>query len=355
MTRDSGGSAPGSGDTPPRIRPAGGRLIPAVTAAALFVLVIVLAVILLRMLLARQPDSPQVSTPETPAFEVVLVIDGPGTGEMPDFERPLSAAFDSSGRIYVSDTGNARICVFRGDGEFLREIVVPSSEDLPAPPRLVQPAGVTVSDDGEVYVADVGAGVVFVLDPSGELLRTIIPAAGERLQGAWSPTDVAVIGDRVFVTDATGVAVFDAEEGVPVTRLEQEGDRVTYSRPNGIGRGAEDSVVVSDTNAQRVLSMGTDGTLRWAVEPSSGSQPFGLPRGLATAQDGSVLVADAFKFGIALVRSEGEFLQTMGERGTVPGAFEYPNDVDARGDLALVTDKDNDRVQVLRLNILAEE
>ncbi len=51
----------------------------------------------------------------------VLAIPGPGKGDAPEFARPLAAAWAPNGDIYVSDTGNGRICVFTGAGRFVRE------------------------------------------------------------------------------------------------------------------------------------------------------------------------------------------------------------------------------------------
>ena len=49
-------------------------------------------------------------------IEPVFSIVGPGKGAAPYFKRPMGAAFGLDGRIYVSDTGNNRVCVFNRDG-----------------------------------------------------------------------------------------------------------------------------------------------------------------------------------------------------------------------------------------------
>ena len=52
---------------------------------------------------------------------------GSGPGQ---FNTPHSIAVDNQGNVYVADRGNARIQVFDGDGNFLRQIKI----DVPAPP-----------------------------------------------------------------------------------------------------------------------------------------------------------------------------------------------------------------------------
>ena len=69
---------------------------------------------------------------------------------------------------------------------------------------------------------------------------------------------------------------------------------------------------------------------------------------MSVAQNGSILVADAFLFGLTSFTSRGVLVEGYGERGSAPGQFEFPNDVDVRGDLVLVADKENNRVQIIR-------
>ncbi|MDZ4064727.1 MAG: hypothetical protein U1E22_08690 [Coriobacteriia bacterium] len=283
-------------------------------------------------------------------LEPVLIIEGPGTGPKPRFARPLAAAWGLDNRIYVSDTGNSRICVFDSRGSFLSEMTG-ANESAKAGKKqrvLSQPAGLVVGDAGEVYVADIRSGAVFVLDSSGVTTQTIAPGTGSA-KAPWLPTDVALVSGLLYATDSDGVAVFQTD-GVPLGRLGSKGTPVELSRPNGIAEGPNESLVVSDTNAQRIASYTATGTLLWELGPApDGPDPFGLPRGIATSESGTVFVADAFMFGIASISPDGQLQDVYRSRGKSPGQFEYPNDIDVADDLLLVTDKDNNRIQVLRV------
>lgn len=279
-------------------------------------------------------------------LESALIIEGPGTGVMPKFNRPLAAAWGPDGRIYVSDTGNSRVCVFDTNGRFLSETTGASSETTAE--ALSQPAGLFVTNEREVFVADIRAGAVFVLDSSGVTTRTLAPGFAGADSG-WHPTDVAMVDGLVYATDVDGVAIF-RPDGASLGRLSQAGMPVTLSRPNGITPGPDGSLVISDTNAQRVASYSVDGDLLWQLGPASGKdEPFSLPRGLSYDGDGTILVADAFRFGITAISTAGELLDTYSSRGQAKAQFEYPNDIDVRAGMWLVTDKDNNRIQVLRL------
>ncbi len=281
----------------------------------------------------------------------VMIIVGPGSGDKPKFARPLAAAWGPAGDIYISDTGNARITVFNGRGRFLREFgrVTTDTPKAQRAGELNQPAGIAVSGDGTVFVADLRGGRVVVFNKRGRLLRSIRPPVSKGSSG-WAPTDVALSEGVIAVTDAEGVVLF-SEEGELRGRLNEVSPGSPFVRPNGIAFADDGALVISDTNQQRVVSMSTSGELFWVLGGNSDEpQAIGLPRGLSVADDGSIMVTDAFRFSIARISGDGEFLDHYGQRGDQPGSFEYPNDVDLRKDRALVADKENNRVQVLRLD-----
>ena len=89
---------------------------------ALAVLVVVLCV-LIALLLRRGETSPAPPNAGL-APRPLLAIGGPGKGDAPDFVRPLSAAWAPNGDIYVSDTGNRRVCVFTRNGRLSGSLAV---------------------------------------------------------------------------------------------------------------------------------------------------------------------------------------------------------------------------------------
>lgn len=295
-----------------------------------------------------RPQRPGVS-PMPRGLEVVRVITGPGEGAAPDFKRPLGAAWGPSGRIYVSDTDNGRICAFTEEGAFLWEAGGEPTSTAVSPRRrvrLVMPVGLDIGPDGTAYVADLKRGAVFAYNPAGEYVRAYAPRGSA---GTWRPTGAAVDGGRLYVVDASGVEVFGTD-GTAYGRLAIDGDRNALARPNGIAVGPDGLLYISDTNNMRVLSVTPDGETRFtAGSAAEDNRVFGLPRGLAVMQDGSILVADAFKFGMVQLSAEGGFQRVWGRQGADPGQFSYPNDVDVAGADILVTDKENHRVQVVRL------
>lgn len=325
-----------------RIHRAGNRLLVWVLAMLIFVLCVLVA-----YLLKAGGNSPAI-VDAGPIPSPLLSISGPGKGDAPGFARPLSAAWGPNGDIYVSDTGNSRVCVFSGNGGFVREFGGPAPAKLGASSAVLrQPGGISVGSDGRVYVADIRAGEVVVFDSRGRFVKGIHPNVSGGTQQRWTPTDVTVSRDRVYVTDGAGVAIFSAD-GSLLGRVDAAGG-TAFSHPNGVALRPGGSLVISDTNNRRVVSVDGTGSLVWAAGPVDAvSRIIGLPRGLSVSRNGSVLIADAFLFGVTRLSEQGTFIERYGERGSELGRFEFPNDVDVRGDLVLVADKENNRVQVIR-------
>lgn len=309
---------------------------------ALLLVLIALLIVILLLMMRPERSSPVVTAGA--GLESVFVLTGPGTGDKPTFRRPLASAYGPQADIYVSDTGNGRICVFDRNGGFEREFGRLTA-DTPADERketLEQPVGLAVDDDGFVYVADLQRGALLVFDDDGEYRDSFVARKG------WRPTDVAVSDDTIAVADAQGITLLSFE-GEVTDQLTQASPGSRFFRPNGVAFTAPDTLAVSDTNNARIVSIGVDGEAVWEFTgDAAAGRVVGLPRGIAAAPDGSIVYADAFRFALVRVSASGEFAATYGLRGTGPAAFEYPNDVDVRDDLALVADKDNNRVQVVR-------
>lgn len=68
------------------------------------------------------------------------------------FARPKEIAADAAGNVYVTDTAFGNFQIFNGEGELLMFIGLRSEQDAPA--RYMLPAGITVDEDGRVYVVD---------------------------------------------------------------------------------------------------------------------------------------------------------------------------------------------------------
>lgn len=301
----------------------------------------------------------------------LFTIDGPGTGPLPRFNRPMGAAFGIDGRIYVSDTGNNRICVFDSNGKFLFEFgsfgvakPLPGAKNTWALGKLNYPIGIRVdSQDGTVYVADFHNDQIQAFTADGKPLRAFPDAhqkVGKGSSGAdgqgIAVTALAVKAGKVYATDQYQAFEFDVD-GKLVKQWGKPGSTPgDLDHPNGIGVADDGTVYVSDSNHARLTAFGKDGAVKWsfgtlpAGEASQGvAPPLQLPRGVTVTSDGRIIVADAFAFELVSVSTGGTLNGRYGERGMGPGQFNFPNDVDSSGGRLVVADKENGRVQVLQL------
>ena len=136
-------------------------------------------------------------------FDSFLVLDvafGNYDSFSGQLDTPQGVSFTADGDIVVADTGNSRIQFFTDGGAALR--IVPRTGD---PNPLRSPRRAVVDEAGRLFVADPGAGGVFVFDRTGTLVRTIIPEGGEPFE----PTDVDISRDGgLFVTDVVSGKLF---------------------------------------------------------------------------------------------------------------------------------------------------
>ncbi len=337
-----------------------------ILAAVLVVLLVGLIIYLLYFL-----GTPEKLTDRTQkaGIQPIWSVDGPGKGANPLFNRPMGVAVGKSSHVYITDAENNRVCVFDSSGRFLFEFgsfgvakPLPGAKNTYVPGRLNYPVGIDTDKDGNVYVASFRNDSIEVFDANGKPLRRFPDpskmvgkgSSGQDGTGI-AVTDVAVHGDLVYATDAYQVFVFKTDG----TLVRQFGKPGTGSgdldHPNGIAVGKDGTVYVSDSNHARVTAFTPEGKPLW----NFGTPPKGiddksardveLPRGLTVLDDGSVLVADAFGFSLVRISAEGKLIARYGERGVDPGQLNFANDVAKLRGYIAVADKENGRLQVVRL------
>jgi DNA-binding beta-propeller fold protein YncE len=137
--------------------------------------------------------------------------------------EPVGIALGPDGNVYVADSGNARISIFTPDGEPVGQWPV-SAWPAPAPgglPPAFQPY-LDFDEEGNLYATASNAGQVLVFDGEGEMISAVTDADGERLT---QPVGVAIAPDEVVLfTDVGRDAVLEYIPPAPVSpeALDQE-------------------------------------------------------------------------------------------------------------------------------------
>jgi len=309
-----------------------------------------------------------------PSFglEPLLTITGPASGQFPEFLRPTGVAFGPEGEVLVVDAGNNRVVMLAANGRSGTEfggfgVVRPLAGSEPAwsAGRFNNPAGIEVSEDGTMYVADPRNNHVQVFDREGTFLRRFpdpeagMPRSSDSTSAPATPMDIAVAGGLVYVADVSRLLVFD-EEGRFVREFSGAGPgEAPFVGVTGVAATDEGRVYVADSGSGRVVAMTSHGEVLWSVgsdpvdsdspgEPDPATYRFGLPYDVAVMDEGTVAVLDSLDSTIVLFTEDGEFIGRYGVRGPRPAEFNDPGGIDARGDLLLVADTGNNRVQIVK-------
>ncbi|HYW29531.1 MAG TPA: NHL repeat-containing protein [Gaiellales bacterium] len=234
---------------------------------------------------------------------------------------PSGLDVDSSGNIYVADTGNDQVVAYRPDGSQIWRVGTRGNKGVG---RFSNPRD-TAYIAGKVYVADTGFNRVDVLNASDGSWVT-----------AWGTRFISAIGISkgnlpngtpvVLVTDDQQNAVFEFTTGGTLIR--------TIQRPLGTGQGdfnaprdaATDSagnIYVADYANDRVVKLSPTGgwLMSWGSHASAHGQ-FLRPYGVAVDASNRIYVADSDNERIQKFTSSGGYLQTYGSTGTGNGQFQ---------------------------------
>lgn len=127
-----------------------------------------------------------------------IVFGQPPTEATPgdyDLYGPRDIAFDASGNMWVTDTGDNRIQVYTADGTYVRTV----GSQGAGPGHFSEPVGLSIASDGTVFVADMYNARVELLNPDGSY-RSAFPVDGWGGQEVTDKPYLAALADgRVAV------------------------------------------------------------------------------------------------------------------------------------------------------------
>lgn len=243
---------------------------------------------------------------------------------------PRGLAIGPDGSAYVADTGNSRIVRFDNAGNVLVTwgSRTPAEQMPPAPGTFVEPWGLAVDAQGQVFVADTWNHRVQKFDANGKfLLEWGSPGQiGAGPDKFWGPRSIAVSpAGRVYLTDTgnkRGVA-FDSN-GQFLFEFGTEGEG-TLDEPVGIALDLSGKVYVADTWNRRVAVFSAEGQFlrSWPVQAWVGGSLDNKPY-LAVDAQGRVYVTDPEGYRVLIFSSTGEPAAALGRYGSEEDAFGLP-------------------------------
>ncbi len=130
-------------------------------------------------------------------FKLIQTIGerGPNEGQ---FNLPAHIAVDKTGKLYVSDTMNARIQIFDKKGRFLLTF----GEFGDGAGQFARPKGVAVDSEGHIYVVDAAFNNVQIFNQDGEVLMAFA-GYGSGPGNIMLPAGIAIDHDDfIYVSDS---------------------------------------------------------------------------------------------------------------------------------------------------------
>jgi len=318
-------------------------------------------------------------------------------------DKPVGVALSSQGdRIYVSESAGDRLVkIFDRNGKLLGAF---------APPRTTQaqraPVYLATDASGRVFVTDRLQRALFVYDPEGTYLDTIlgpdltlseyVSSSGEGLgpgaayafnafehvvyrklageaegtlpmppAAGWSPLGVRIDATgRMLITDVSErhqcVLDFPSDTLLPptlsgfdphATAFGSDGEGLDqFHFPNVAVTDSQGKIYVTDGNNGRISVWDAGGEPLFHFGQIAGEGGLHLPRGAAIDDHDRLHVVDVVAQSVMVYDVTGpepRYLFEFGGWGLGDGQFNYPNDIalDETGRL-YVTDRENNRVQV---------
>ncbi len=271
---------------------------------------------------------------------------GSGPGQFID---PRGLAVDREGNVYVADGGNHRIQKFDPNGRFLLQWGGQGN----APGQFQEPWGIAVDKDGNVYVADTWNHRIQKFDPNGRFL--IQWGTYGNTQGTlgpsdvfWGPRDIAIDEEgNLYVTDTGNKRVMKfTPDGGFLGQWGGLGKEVgEFDEPVGIAIDEKGCIYVADTWNRRIQKFDENFNFlaEWPIHGWESTSVVNKP--YLAAGKGRVYATDPEGYRVLVFDEEGKFVATFGEYGLDASSFALPIgvDIDAEGNIYVV-DSGNNRV-----------
>jgi uncharacterized protein (TIGR03437 family) len=300
-----------------------------------------------------------------PAYTITTVAGNGTAGSSGDgspangaqLNGPFSAVLDSAGNLYIADQFNHRIrkvatdgtistVAGNGTGGYTGDGGVPTSATL------FNPQGVAVDSSGNIYIADTGNSVVRKV--SGGKITTVVGSptgsgagyTGDGGQGTMAqlfhPSALAFDSSgNLFIADTGNEAIrkLNPTSGIITTVAGQGGagfagdgglaSRAQFSNPSGLAFDSAGDLLIADTTNNRIRMMAANGIMSTvAGSSSSGFSGDGgaankarlnSPKGVGVDASGNIFIADTFNNRIRVVAPYGTIYTVAGNGNTSAG------------------------------------
>jgi DNA-binding beta-propeller fold protein YncE len=233
-------------------------------------------------------------------------------------QKPYGVAIHE-GAIYVVDTRGAGYVVFDVANGKWRSVTGKGDG------AMKKPINIAIDDDGTRYITDTEREVVIVFDNKDRFLRTL------GAPGQFKPADVAIAGDRLYVSDVEHqmIHVLDKVSGETLFAFGEDGiGEGQLAHPTGLAIGPDGSVYVSEMTNFRIQQFTADGEfVRTFGSVGTGFGQFARPKGIAVDREGRVYVVDSAFQNVQIFDAAANVLMFFGGPSDQRDSFSLPTAV----------------------------
>ncbi len=251
----------------------------------------------------------------TAFFDFIL---GRDAAEASAIKKPYGVAMHA-GKIYVVDARGPSYAVFDLENKRFKLVAGTGGG------KMQKPINITIDQDGTKYVTDTGRDQVLVFDKDDGFVR----AYGAKDQ--FKPGDVALDGDRLYVTDLkhNEVQVLARQSGKLLFKFGKAGSKEgEFVFPTNLAIGPDRHVYVVDTGNFRIEKFTLEGKyVRSFGAIGTGFGQFARPKGVALDKTGRIYAVDAAFENIQILTPEGKLLLFFGAPGDEPENINLPTQV----------------------------
>jgi DNA-binding beta-propeller fold protein YncE len=267
-----------------------------------------------------------------------MTIGKSGSGKK-EFKTPLDILIKDD-RVYVLDSGNARVQVFNLKGNYLYDFGQVGTDDG----KLYCPNSFSFDKDGNLWISESCLGRVQVFDKNGKFIKKVLDR--------FAPIGVVErYKDYMLISNLEDNKIYILDlDGKIINKIGDDISSPTYF-PQGVQVLSDGKIVVANSGTSTISIFDENGNFLKSFS-SFGAAPGKIqyPLGVAVNSKDEIFVLDSGSHVVEVYDKDGKYLRSFGRMGGGDGEFMYPLSITIGSDKwSYVTDY-NCRVQVFDEN-----